>query len=174
MGRYRACVFSLPLLCAVLKTETRAQPMSGKRYPCATPPPARSLFENVYGSWKFTWELPGFLPFLREARNKHFPISDFLAIYSKVGKNLKFNLTITNTAESGFGGFRTVYFSHILSPLSRWWPMATILRRGSFFHLLWEKRNCTQEMSQSPWEAQHPLQGGTDTKLGISESGRKE
>lgn len=52
--------------------------------------------------------------------------------------------------------------------------MATILRRASFFHLLWEKRNCAQEMSQSPWEAQHPLQGGTDTKLGISESGRKE
>lgn len=37
--------------------------------------------------------------------------------------------------------------------------MATSLRRASFFHLLWEKRNCTQEISQAPWEAQHPLQG---------------
>lgn len=37
--------------------------------------------------------------------------------------------------------------------------MATSLRRASFFHLLWEKRNCTQEVSQAPWEAQHPLQG---------------
>lgn len=52
--------------------------------------------------------------------------------------------------------------------------MATRLRRVSFFHLLWEKRNRTQEMSQTPWEAQQPLQGDQMQSLDLEKNGTKE
>lgn len=68
------------------------------------------------------------------------------------------------------GGF--IFLS--LPLLSRRWPLATSLRRASFFHLLWEKRNCTQEMSQTPQEAQHPLQGEQVQSLELQKNGFKE
>jgi len=52
--------------------------------------------------------------------------------------------------------------------------MATSLGRASFFHLLWEKRNCTQEMSQTPWEAPHPHQGEQMQSLELQENGIKK
>lgn len=66
-----------------------------------------------------------------------------------------------------------LFFSS-LPLLSRRWPMATCLWRASFFHLLWEKRNCIQEVSQTPRETQHPLRVEQVQTLELQKNSFKE
>lgn len=48
--------------------------------------------------------------------------------------------------------------------------MATGIGKDSFFHLLWEEKNQTQEMSQTEGEAEHRLQVGQLGRLELQEN----
>lgn len=125
--------------------------------------PDQVFIFKCQGSQWFIWQWVGFLPFYW---GKEASLAHFLLLYEqKMRQGSEKHSTeeewtmIINTVKPSIWVVRRIYFSQHLSTLSVV-PMATGTRRTSFFHLLWKKKNHTQDMNHTEGKAEYHLQVG--------------